>query len=392
MDEGRDNPARIRCRPIRYLTFPGHGPSIHASTPGLHLALRNKTKPKLGAIMQRCSRPVLAIALLLLFGTAAALAQSGAAIPAGISVQVRITEKLSSETANVGQQFHGVLASPITANGRTLFPKGANVTGEVVNLERSGRLSTPGELHLTLKTIRNGGRTYPVSVRTIMVKGDSHTKSNVTKIGGGAGLGALIGAIAGGGKGAAIGAGVGAAAGTGVAAGTGKQPAEVQSEAVLAWTSNAPIMTAPQPVRSGTDRYSDDDRRSRGHHDRDDDDDRYQSRRRDRDDDQGEDYDGRGPSGFSDSERHIIGSCFVDDRAGLPPGLAKKDRLPPGLERQLQRNGTLPPGLQKRVQPLPSSCDSRLPRLPREWSRVVLSGRIILLDPRMRIVDMFFLN
>jgi hypothetical protein len=341
--------------------------------------------------MQRCSRPVLAIALLLLFGTAATLAQSGSAIPAGTSVQVRITEKLSSETANVGQQFHGVLAAPITANGRTVFPKGAAVTGEVVNIERSGRLSTPGELHLTLKSIRSGGRTYPVSVQTLMVKGNSHTKSNVTKIGGGAGLGALIGAVAGGGKGAAIGAGVGAAAGTGVAAGTGKQPAEVQSEAVLAWTSTAPIMTAPQPVRSGTDRHSDDDRRSRGHYDRDDDD-RYQSRRHDRDDDQGEDYDGRGPSGFSDSERHIIGSCLVDDRAGLPPGLAKKDRLPPGLERQLQRNGTLPPGLQKRVQPLPSSCDSRLPRLPREWSRVVLSGRIILLDPRMRIVDMFFLN
>ena len=337
--------------------------------------------------MRRYLKLTPAITLLTIFGTLMGWAQ----IPAGTSVQVRITEKLSSETATVGQQFHGVLAAPITANSRTVLPKGAAVTGEVVNIERSGRLSTPGELHLTLKSIRSGGRTYAVSVKTLLVKGNSHTKSNVTKIGGGAGLGALIGAIAGGGKGAAIGAGVGAAAGTGVAAGTGKQPAEVQSEAVLAWTSNAPITTAPQPVRSGTDRYSDDDRRSRGHYDRDDDD-RYQSRRHDRDDDQGEDYDGRGPSGFSDSERHIIGSCLVDDRAGLPPGLAKKDRLPPGLERQLQRNGTLPPGLQKRVQPLPSSCDSRLPRLPREWSRVVLSGRIILLDPRMRIVDMFFLN
>jgi hypothetical protein len=329
--------------------------------------------------MRRHLKLTRAITLLTIFGTLMGWAQ----IPADTAVQVRITEKLSSETANVGQQFHGVLAAPITANGRTVFPKGAAVAGEVVNIERSGRLSTPGELHLTLKSIRSGGRTYPISVQTLMVKGNSHTKSNVTKIGGGAGLGALIGAVAGGGKGAAIGAGVGAAAGTGVAAGTGKQPAEVQSETVLAWTSNAPIMTAPQPVRSGTDR-DDDDRSSRGHYDR--------SRRHDRDDDQGEDYDGRGPSGFSDSERHIIGSCLVDDRAGLPPGLAKKERLPPGLERQLQRNGTLPPGLQKRVQPLPSSCDSRLTRLPREWSRVVLSGRIILLDPRMRIVDMFFLN
>jgi hypothetical protein len=67
--------------------------------------------------------------------------------------------------------------------------------------------------------------------------------------------------------------------------------------------------------------------------------------------------------------------------------LAKKDRLPPGLEKQLQRNGTLPPGLQKRVRPLPESCEVRLPRLPREWERVILGGRIILLDGEQTIHD-----
>jgi hypothetical protein len=108
------------------------------------------------------------------------------------------------------------------------------------------------------------------------------------------------------------------------------------------------------------------------------------------DDHRDESYEGREPSGFSDRDRQIISECFVNDRAGLPPGLAKKDRLPPGLERHLQRNGTLPPGLQKRVQPLPGACVARLPRLPRDWSRVVLSGRIILLDPGQRIVDLFW--
>src|SRR5205814_2695594 len=102
-------------------------------------------------------------------------------------------KQLSSETASVGQVFHGSLAAPVVANGRTLFPKGAIVTGEVVNVERSGRLSTPGELHLSLRTIRTGGRTYPVWVQTVVIKGESHTKSNVTKIGGGTALGALIG-------------------------------------------------------------------------------------------------------------------------------------------------------------------------------------------------------
>ncbi len=335
---------------------------------------------KLGRVMTEYFGQKLAMSFLMILATAMAIAEVSTSIPAGTSVQVRIIEKLSSETANVGQVFHGTLAAPVVANGRTLFPKGAHVTGEVVNVERSGRLSTPGELHLSLRTIRSGARTYAVAVPPIVIKGESHTKSNVTKIGGGTAVGAIFGAIAGGGKGAAIGAGVGAAAGTGAAAATGKKPAQVESEAVLVWVAqSAPAGAALQgqeQLPSRGDRYAEERER--------------QGMNRHSDED--EDYDGSGPAGFSTRERQIIGDCFVNDRAGLPPGLAKKDRLPPGLERQLQRNGTLPPGLQKRVQPLPDQCTTRLPRLPRDWARVALSGRIILLDSRQRIVDWFWLQ
>src|SRR3989475_9463749 len=206
-------------------------------------------------------------------------------VPAGTSLQVRIIDKLSSETANVGDSFQGTLAAPVVVNGKTLFSKGTDVSGEVFRVERSGRLSSPGELHLTLRTIRSGGRTYNLAVEPFMVKGESHAKSNVTKIGGGAGLGALIGAIAGGGKGAAIGAGVGAAAGTGVAAGTGKKPAEVESEAVLTWVTSNPRAGAAiqgQGRQSSGNRYNDDDE------------DRYR-RLRSSDRDEDDDYDGRGP-------------------------------------------------------------------------------------------------
>jgi hypothetical protein len=86
-------------------------------------------------------------------------------------------------------------------------------------------------------------------------------------------------------------------------------------------------------------------------------------------------------------QRTAIGNCLNDPKAGLPPGLAKRDRLPPGLERQLQRNGTLPPGLQKKVQALPSQCQVNLPRLPGGWERVVLGDRVIVLDPAKRIID-----
>src|ERR1051326_3832533 len=66
------------------------------------------------------------------------------------------------------------------------------------------------------------------------------------------------------------------------------------------------------------------------------------------------------------NDERIIREWFAQpsNLRGLPPGLAKKERLPPGLEKQLARNGQLPPGLQKRIQPLPPVLESRLTRLP----------------------------
>jgi len=73
---------------------------------------------------------------------------------------------------------------------------------------------------------------------------------------------------------------------------------------------------------------------------------------------------------------------------GLPPGLAKRDQLPPGLQKHLEKNGTLPPGLQKRIQPLPLALDKRLPK-PREGTkRVVVGGNVILVEERTsKILD-----
>lgn len=321
---------------------------------------------------------------LLAWGTAAAQT-----IPAGKQLPVRMIDNLSSETSKAGDAFHGTLEQGITVNGRTVLPKGADVYGKVVSAHPSGRLSDPGELELVLTSVRTRSGSYPVQAEPFRIKGESHTKNNVTKIGGTAAAGTLLGAIFGGGKGAAIGAGVGAAAGTGAAAASGKKPATVESEAVLVFlTSNA--MQAPAGdagTYRGDSRNDYQDARGsdarRGDWDRG----RDSSRRDDRDDD-----DEDGGMRFSDRDRDYIRSCVGDGREGLPPGLAKRDRLPPGLEKQLQRNGTLPPGLEKRVQPLPRSCEVRLPRLPGDWRRVILSGRIILLDGGDRIRDMFSLE
>jgi len=65
-----------------------------------------------------------------------------------------------------------------------------------------------------------------------------------------------------------------------------------------------------------------------------------------------------------------------------------KGKLPPGLEKQLRRNGTLPPGLQKKATPLPADLERRLPALPSGHARVVVSDRVLVVEIRtQKIVD-----
>jgi Ni/Co efflux regulator RcnB len=74
----------------------------------------------------------------------------------------------------------------------------------------------------------------------------------------------------------------------------------------------------------------------------------------------------------------------------LPPGLAKRDRLPPGLERQLVVRGTLPPGLQKKMQPVPVEVESYLPPPPVGYIHTVIGGNIVLVNRKtFFVLDVF---
>lgn len=96
------------------------------------------------------------------------------------------------------------------------------------------------------------------------------------------------------------------------------------------------------------------------------------------DDDQGEYY--------KDHDREQARGWYNENESNLPPGLAKKDRLPPGLEKQLARNGTLPPGLQKRIQPCPPELVRVLPPPPPDCAHVLVAGHIVLLNRKTNVV------
>src|SRR5258708_6556286 len=168
-----------------------------------------------------------------------ALAATAQTIPAGSTITVRVGSEISSGTAKAGDRFDATLSRNLVVNGKTLARAGAPARGKVTSAKSSGRLHAPGELALRLTSVQVSGRMVPISTRSYFAKGKSHTKSNATKIGGGAAAGALIGGLVGGGKGAGIGALAGGGAGTGVAAATGKEEAESPAEAALAVTTAA---------------------------------------------------------------------------------------------------------------------------------------------------------
>jgi hypothetical protein len=90
---------------------------------------------------------------------------------------------------------------------------------------------------------------------------------------------------------------------------------------------------------------------------------------------------------FNDHDRRLVYDYYRNKKVknkGLPPGLAKRRKLPPGLQKQLKKNGTLPPGLAKRS--LPYKLEERLSRIPRGYVRLKVGGDIILMNETTEVI------
>jgi hypothetical protein len=149
-------------------------------------------------------------------------------IPAGTALPLELTSAVSTETARVETPVSARLRRDVEINGVTVFPAGAVVNGEVIDVDRPGRVQGRARLGLRFTSVTVDGRREDIRTNPVTFQGEATKGEDATKIGAGAGIGAVIGGIVGGGDGAAKGAAIGGAAGTGAVLATRGRDVELQ--------------------------------------------------------------------------------------------------------------------------------------------------------------------
>jgi hypothetical protein len=165
-------------------------------------------------------------------------------IPNGALLRVRINRSLRSDKTQPGTVFDGVVVNDVVANGLVAIPRGASVQGTVVDAKSSGALTGRGEMSIQLTQVTLGGKNYPIVSDLWAHNGGDKTIETVNKTAGFGALGAVVGAVAGGGVGAAIGGGVGAAAGLGSSAASGHGQVFIPAESIVVFHTAQPVQVA----------------------------------------------------------------------------------------------------------------------------------------------------
>jgi hypothetical protein len=144
-----------------------------------------------------------------------------------------LIDAISSEKNQAGDQFTASLSEPLVVNGKTVAEKGTKVQGRVTDAAGAGRVKGLASMRIVLTSIMNGDKAIPIVTETIAREAEATKGRDAAVVGGAAGVGAAIGAIAGGKKGAGIGALIGGGSGTGAVLATKGNEVEYGSEAKL---------------------------------------------------------------------------------------------------------------------------------------------------------------
>ena len=163
---------------------------------------------------------------------------STSTLPSGTQIKVRADQEINAQAAQAGQSFPGTVTTAVTdSEGRVVIPKGSKAD---LTAQANG-----SKVALDLSSVTINGTKNRIETKGYKQGSLGANKTTAKYAGGGAVAGAVIGALAGGGKGAAIGTLAGGAAGAGAQVLTTGKKVHVPAETELTFKTAQPLELYP---------------------------------------------------------------------------------------------------------------------------------------------------
>ena len=160
----------------------------------------------------------------------------------GTPAYVMVMQPIDSKHTKVGTPFHGILVQNIVVqNGAIAIPRGADITGTVVDARGPGKLKGRPHLALQLNGVDVSGAAYPLASQMWVRGGPGKGGQSAATIGGSAAAGAIIGGAVGGGPTALLGGVLGGLGGAGLSSLSSGPQLYIPPESVLTFYLSAPV-------------------------------------------------------------------------------------------------------------------------------------------------------
>lgn len=169
--------------------------------------------------------------------------QEPGTVPSGAEIKVRTDQQITADSKNVGQTYSGSVAEDVSnSSGQVVIPKGSRAElGTVASSSKVGG----DKVAVDLMSVEVNGNRYNIEASAYKPGSVGANKTTAKYAGGGALAGAVIGALAGGGKGAAIGTLAGGAAGAGTQVLTSGKSLNIPAETVLTFKTAQSLRLRP---------------------------------------------------------------------------------------------------------------------------------------------------
>ena len=178
-------------------------------------------------------------------------------VPAGTQVLLHLRSPIDTKTAKVGDGVYCQTSFPVTQNNVAVIPAGTFVKGKIAQVKRAGKIKGRAEILFNFTTMifpngytidlpgslenAPGSRNSTVTDKEGTVKADSQKGKDAGTVAKTGATGAVIGAVAAGGKGAGIGGLAGAAVGLGQVLFTRGQDVRIDQDTALEMVLERPL-------------------------------------------------------------------------------------------------------------------------------------------------------